>query len=92
MMLSFLNNILHTSTSPLKLAAILQDENYKKFVDTYLSEDAFNLFSALANNSMDYNKLSSLHSALSDIIKIADAAKTFNDRYKEFVEDPLKLQ
>lgn len=92
MMISFLKDILYGNTSPLKVASLLQDENYKKFVDTYLSADAFELFSALANNSMEYSKLNSLHSALSDIIKIADAAKTFNDRYKEFVEDPLKLQ
>jgi hypothetical protein len=32
-----------------------------------------------------------LYDVLSDITKIAEAAKTFNDRYKEFVEDPLKL-
>ena len=91
LMTSFLNSIQNPNIkSPLGLASFIKDN--KDFVDTYFSEDVIDLFNALADDNLEYNKAKSLYKALTDITKIADAAKTFNDRYKEFVEDPLKLQ
>lgn len=76
--------------NPLGLAAFIKDN--KNLIDTYFKEDNFTLFSILAQDNLEYNKIKSLYDALTDITKIAEAAKTFNDRYKEFIEDPLKLQ
>ena len=91
LMISLLNSIQNPEIkSPLGLATFIKDN--KEFVDAYFSENSVDLFNALAEGELDYTKIKSLYNALSDITKIADAAKTFNDRYKEFVEDPLKLQ
>lgn len=76
--------------NPLGLAAFIKDN--KNLIDTYFKEDNFTLFSILAQDNLEYNKVKSLYDVLSDITKIAEATKTFNDRYKEFIEDPLKLQ
>ena len=63
------------------------NKDFLEFIDTKDFYDAFGEHSTLSH--ADYQKAIT---NLRDIAKIANAYKTFNRRYKEFVENPTKLK
>lgn len=61
----------------------------KPLLDALNSQDAFDYFASEVG--MAYSQYANAMNNLRDAGKLATAAKQFNDRYKEFVDNPIKL-
>ena len=84
-MVSFLTELQKTD-KPLALASFIKDNN--EFLSAYLGESGFELFGNLAKNAIQFEELKRLHNNLLDLSKMATASEQFNQRYKEFVNNP----
>lgn len=84
-MVSFLTELQKTD-KPLVLASFIKDNN--EFLSAYLGESGFELFGSLAKNAIQFEELKRLHNNLLDLSKMATASEQFNQRYKEFVNNP----
>lgn len=89
-MIGFLEGLKRT-TEPLGLASMMRNEDFKAFVENIFSQENFELFNNLAQGSMQYAEGKKLYEDLQDLTKMVKAAEQFNERYKEFIEDPMKL-
>lgn len=89
-MIGFLEGLQRT-TEPLGLASMMRNEDFKAFVENIFSQENFELFNNLAQGSMQYAEGKKLYKDLQDLTKMVTAAEQFNKRYKEFIEDPMKL-
>lgn len=76
------------SKNILTLSKFLKDN--KGILDTLSDETFFRLYAD--ESGIQYSEYEQTMNNLKDISRIAIAYDTFNDRLKEFVEDPLKLQ
>ena len=89
-MISFIEGLQKTS-EPFGIAALLRDKDFDEFVKGVFSEENFDLFNTLGDGRMQYSEAKKLYYDLQDITKMAVAADQFNKRYKEFIENPLKI-
>lgn len=78
---------LQGSKSALDLANKIGDN--KKLMEALASQDFYDLFTE--HTSLDYSNYKNTMDNLIDAARLAKASKDFNTRYKEFVEDPIKL-
>ena len=65
------------------------DEN-KEFIKDISSEEFYEAFGK--HKTLDYGDYQKVLTIMQDVAKIANAYKSFDTRYKEFIEDPLKFQ
>lgn len=63
--------------------------NNKKLMESLASQDFYDLFTE--HTSLNYTDYKNTMDNLIDAARLARASKDFNTRYKEFVEDPIKL-
>lgn len=89
-MISFIEGLQKTS-EPLDIASLLRDKDFDEFVKGVFSEENFDLFNTLGDGRMQYSEAKKLYDDLQDITKMAVAADQFNKRYREFIENPLKI-
>jgi len=81
---------IQSSESPLYLASYLKAN--PEFSKLIRSEDFFNFVEALSTHSgMDFAKYSKAMQDLIDSERLAKASETFNERYKEFVTNPMSV-
>lgn len=86
---SFIEQI-QSSDSPLYLASYLKDR--PEFSKLMRSEGFFDFVDALSSKSgMDFAKYNQAMQDLIDSERLAKAADTFNERYKEFVSNPMSV-
>ena len=79
------------TTDPLALAVLMKNKRVQSLVKDIFSEDNFEDFNNLAQGSMQYAQAKNFYENLQDLTKMAKASEQFNARYKEFIEDPLRL-
>ena len=89
-MISFIEGLQKTS-EPFGIAALLRDKDFDEFVKGVFSEENFDLFNTLGDGQMQYSEAKKLYDDLQDITKMAVAADQFNKRYRDFIENPLKI-
>lgn len=89
-MASFIDK-LQTTNEPLSLALLIFDKEFKKYVGEIFSEQNFDFFTMLGNGNLPYAQAKKLFNDLQDLSKMVTASEQFNERYKEFIEDPLKI-
>lgn len=86
-MASFIDK-LQTTNEPLSLALLMSDKEFKKYVGKIFSEQNFDFFTMLGNGSLPYAQANKLFNDLQDLSKMVTASEQFNERYKEFVNNP----
>lgn len=81
-------DLLSQSKSPMQVASLMQAAKKGKLTD-FFENMGYDLLEGMTG--LDSKRFSDLMTSLKDTIRLADATKSFNDRYKEFLEDPTKL-
>lgn len=61
----------------------------KKLMEAISNQDSFDLFAD--ESGLSYSSYKTAMDNLRDAARIATAAKSFNERYRQFVEDPMQL-
>ncbi len=80
--------LLSQSKSPIQVASLMKDAEKGRLLD-FFENIGYDLLEGMTG--LDSKRFSDLMTSLKDTIRLADATKSFNDRYKEFLEDPAKL-
>lgn len=86
--LSTFLDLLNMSKSPLQVATLMKQADKNKLLD-FFENFGFDLIEGMTG--LDSQSFNNLMSNLKDTIRLANASDSFNKRYKEFMEDPVKV-
>lgn len=84
---SFLN-LLNNSKSPLQVSTLMKSAEETKLLN-FFNNFGFDIIEGMTG--LDSQAFSDLMNNLRDTIRLSNASDSFNNRYKEFMNDPLKL-